>query len=415
MKFQASAIYSTLFAAYAADTVHANLITAVSSSTGGTFVSKVLKTAFLRELELDPDLLYHYTIVGDDIEGDDSNDFLGSAVAISGDGARVAIGSEGDYGYAGSVVVLEYNPNTLQWAPLGLKIRSQRNGDYFGASLAMSNDGSRLAIGAPNSYGYRGNMLVYEYNSVSGQWSQMGNSVQGDVVNGNAGASVTISGDGSRVAMGAPLSASTAGRVLLFSYDGANWVLSGNVIESSVRAYLGGAVALSDNGNRVVVGGRTFTPPDTGNTLAYAGSVSVYDFDSVDSVWVKAGETIIGLGYYDRFGNAVDISDDGTRIVVGAFTSDGQDIDVRDIGQVSAYQEDTSIPAGWRQIGDIINGESASDKLGSSVSISGNGNVIILGSPDNDDVKQNTGEVEVYQYIEAQNIWKQVGIDIGGK
>ena len=116
MKFQASAIYSTLFAAYAADTVHANLITAVSSSTGGTFVSKVLKTAFLRELELDPDLLYHYTIVGDDIEGDDSNDFLGSAVAISGDGARVAIGSEGDYGYAGSVVVLEYNPNTLQWA-----------------------------------------------------------------------------------------------------------------------------------------------------------------------------------------------------------------------------------------------------------------------------------------------------------
>ena len=419
MKFQASAIYSTLFAAFAADTVHANLITAVSSSTGGTFVSKVLKTAFSRQLQLDPNQVYHYTLVGDDIEGEDFNDFFGSAVAISGDGARVAIGSEGDYGYTGSVVVLEYNLTTLQWASIGQKIRGEQGGDYSGASLSMSNDGTRLAIGAPNNYGYRGHMRVYEYNSVSDQWSIMGIDLTGDAPNGNAGLSVTISGDGSRVAMGAPKSASatenTAGRVLLFSYDGANWVLSGNVIESQVRAYLGGAVALSDNGNRVVVGGRSFTPPNTGSSLTYAGSVSVYDFDSVGNVWVQAGESLVGLEYYDRFGSAVDISDDGTRIVVGAFTSDGQDPDKRDIGQVTAFQEDTSIPAGWRQLGNNIDGESNSDKLGSSVSISGNGNVIILGSPDNDDVKQNTGEVEVYQYVEAQNTWKQVGIDIGGK
>jgi hypothetical protein len=435
MRIHVSAIYSMLFAAFAEeDRVHAKSIPAwdnnaaqVTPNTSSESIlrSKIPKASITRHLDtLDPTQTYRYKKLGNNLECEGDEDelgkskFFGSAVAISGDGTLVAVGSRGDYGYKGSVFVFQYDASALQWTQFGQRILGESGGDFSGTSLSMSKDGSRLVVGAPENgirAAYYGHMRVYEYNSISGQWSQMGSDLDGENKNDNAGTSVTISGDGSRVAMGAPLSASTAGRVLLFSYDGANWVLSGNVIESSVRAYLGGAVALSDNGNRVVVGGRTFTPPDTGNTLAYAGSVSVYDFDSVDSVWVKAGETIIGLGYYDRFGNAVDISDDGTRIVVGAFTSDGQDIDVRDIGQVSAYQEDTSIPAGWRQIGDIINGESASDKLGSSVSISGNGNVIILGSPDNDDVKQNTGEVEVYQYIEAQNIWKQVGIDIGGK
>lgn len=41
------------------------------------------------------------------------DDFFGSTVAISGDGTRVAVGSEGDYGYQGSVLVFEYNPSTL--------------------------------------------------------------------------------------------------------------------------------------------------------------------------------------------------------------------------------------------------------------------------------------------------------------
>jgi len=427
MKFQATAIYCTLFTAFAADMVHANLITAwgkeklVSSSTGGTFVSKVLRTVFSRHLQLDTNQVYHYTLVGDDLEGPGKNNYFGSAVAVSGDGTRVAVGSQRDYGYTGSVIVFEYNPSTLQWAPFGTKIRGQSGGDYFGASLAMSNDGSRLAVGAPyHNYGYTGHVRVYQYNSVDDEWSLMGIDLDGDVRGGYAGTSVTISGDGSRVAMGAPFVSSstdrsTAGRVLIFSYDGTNWVPSGDAIESQVRAFLGGAVALSENGNRLVVGGRTFTPPtnDGDPPLDYAGSVSVYDF--VDNDWVQAGESLFGLEYYDRFGNDVDISDDGFRIVIGAFTSDGQDLNLRDIGQVSVFQEDTSIPAGWSQVGASINGESESDKLGSSVSISGNGKVVVLGSPDNDDVKQNTGEVEVYQYVEADDIWKQVGIDIGGE
>ena len=381
---------------------------------------KIPKSAISRHLDaIDPTQTYKYKKLGNDLAGASSK-YFGSAVAISGDGTLVAVGSEGDYGYAGSVFVFQYNASTLQWIPFGQRIRGESGGDNSGASLAMSNDGTRLAVGAPNNYNYRGHMRVYEYNSVSGQWSVMGRDLDGDATDGNAGTSVTISGDGSRVAMGAPLSASTndvveetAGRVLIFSYDGSNWVLSGNVIESPVRAFLGGAVALSENGNRVVVGGRTFTPIVGEKSLDYAGGVSVYDF--VGNVWVQAGETILGLDYYERFGNDVDISNDGTRIVVGAFTSDGQVLNRRDTGQVTVFQEDTSIPAGWRQIGQSINGEKESDALGSSVTISGDGNVIAVGAPANDDGGTNAGKVEMYQYIQAEDEWRQIAVDIGGK
>jgi len=443
MRIHASAIYSILFAAFAEeDRVHAKSIAAwdnntahhqekiTASSSKSILRSKVIRSAISTRhlVAIDPTQIYKYKKLGNDLEGDDESKFFGSAVAMNGDGSLVAVGSEGDYGYTGSVFVFQYNPSTLQWAPFGQRIRGENAGDNFGASLAMSNDGLRLAVGAPSNYGYRGHMRVYQYTSDSagGEWSIMGSDLDGDAAGDNAGTSVTISGDGSRVAMGAPLSASTtqdqdesypstAGRVLIFSYNetAKNWVVSGNVIESPVTAYLGGAVSLSENGNRVVVGGRMFTPIVGDKALDYAGGVSVYDF--VDSVWVQAGDTINGLDYYDRFGHDVDISDDGTRIVVGAFTSDGQDLNRRDIGQATVFQEDTSIPAGWRQIGPIINGEQLSDKLGSSVTISGDGNVAAVGAPDNDDGGTSAGEVEMYQYIQAEDEWQQIGVDIGGK
>ena len=427
MRIHVSAIYSILFAAFAEeDRVHAKSIPAwdnnaaqviLTNSSENILRPKIPKSAISRHLDaIDPTQTYKYKKLGNDLEGISSK-FFGSAVAISGDGSLVAVGSKGDYGYAGSVFVFQYDPSTLQWTQFGQRIRGESSADKSGASLAMSKDGLRLVVGArDNGNNYYGHMRVYEYSS--GQWSQMGGDLNGSARNDNAGTSVTISGDGTRVAMGAPGSdsatVSDAGSVRLFSYDGSGWVLSGNVIESEEKAYLGGAVALSYNGNRVVAGGTTYTPPTTGASLAYAGSVNVYDFDFVDSVWVQAGETIIGLGYYDRFGSDVDISYDGTRIVVGALTSDGQDPDKWDIGQAIAYQQDTN-SSEWIQIGQIINGEDNYDNLGSSVTISGDGNVIAVGAPDNDDGGGNSGEVEMYQYIQAEDEWRQISFDLGGK
>ena len=433
MRIHVSAIYSMLFAAFAEeDRVHAKSIPAwdnnaaqvmLTNSSASILRPKIPNSAISRHLDaIDPAQTYKYKKLGNDLGGDESKLF-GSAVAISGDGTLVAVGSKGDYGYKGSVFVFQYDASALQWTQFGQRILGERGGDFSGTSLSMSKDGSRLVVGAPENgirAAYYGHMRVYEYNSISGQWSQMGMDLDGEDKNDNAGTSVTISGDGSRVAMGAPRSDSTTttesdvGSVLIFSFDGSNWVASGNVIESEDRAYLGGSIALSYNGTRVVVGGTAYTPPTTGASLSNAGSVSVYDFDSVGSAWVQAGEIINGIGYYDRFGSDVDISYDGTRIVVGAYTSDGPDLDRNNIGQATAYQQDTN-SAKWIQIGQIINGEQEDDYLGSSVTISGDGNVIAVGAPGNDDNEGNSGEVEMYQYIQAEDEWRQIGFDLGGK
>jgi hypothetical protein len=69
----------------------------------------------------------------------------------------------------------------------------------------LRNEAPRLVIGAPNNgCGYIGHMKVYQCNFGSGQWPIMELDLDRFAAGGQAGFSVTISGDGSRVAMGTP-------------------------------------------------------------------------------------------------------------------------------------------------------------------------------------------------------------------
>ena len=65
--------------------------------------------------------------------------------------------------------------------------------DQFGQSVSMSADGTRVAIGAPRASS--GRVKVYEL--IGSSWTQVGNDIDGD--GGNSGYSVSMSSDGSRV------------------------------------------------------------------------------------------------------------------------------------------------------------------------------------------------------------------------
>jgi LPXTG-motif cell wall-anchored protein len=65
----------------------------------------------------------------------------------------------------------------------------------------MSADGSRVAIGAPQNYGAAGRVRVYTL--TNGVWIQTGANINGEAVGDNSGGSVAMSDDGSRVAIGA--------------------------------------------------------------------------------------------------------------------------------------------------------------------------------------------------------------------
>jgi len=97
--------------------------------------------------------------VGADIDGEAAGDASGWSVAMSGDGSRIAIGAGGndddgnaDNGSSAGHVRI-YTLINGTWTQTGLDIDGERAGDMSGWSVAMSGDGSRIAIGAPYNDG----------------------------------------------------------------------------------------------------------------------------------------------------------------------------------------------------------------------------------------------------------------------
>ena len=64
---------------------------------------------------------------------------------------------------------------------LGSDINGESSGDYSGYSVSMSSDGTIVAIGSPYNDGNgsnSGHVRVYEYSG--GSWSQLGTDIDGE-------------------------------------------------------------------------------------------------------------------------------------------------------------------------------------------------------------------------------------------
>ena len=105
-----------------------------------------------------------------------------------------------------------YQNKSGTWTQIGKDIDGEpivdpnRNyGDQSGSSVSLSSDGSVVAIGAPcNQDAGRNAGHVRVYKNQSGTWTQVGQDIDGDVTGGWYGSSVSLSSDGSIVAIGAP-------------------------------------------------------------------------------------------------------------------------------------------------------------------------------------------------------------------
>jgi LPXTG-motif cell wall-anchored protein len=170
---------------------------------------------------------------GADIDGESAGDLSGWSVAMSADGSRVAIGArdnDGAGGNAGQVRV--YTLTNGAWVQTGADIDGESAGDLSGYSVAMSADGSRVAIGAPQNYGAAGRVRVYTL--TNGVWIQTGANINGEAVGDNSGGSVAMSDDGSRVAIGAIFNdggGSDAGQVRV--YEGVGLTTTTTTIASA--------------------------------------------------------------------------------------------------------------------------------------------------------------------------------------
>ena len=164
--------------------------------------------------------------LGSDIDGEVADDVSGYSVSLSSDGGIVAIGASGNDGNgssSGHVRLYEWNSGTSSWDQLGSDIDGEDGGDYSGVSVALSSDGSIVAIGADYNDGLLGNrsghVRLYKWNSGTSSWDQLGSDIDGEAADDISGQSVSLSADGSIVAIGATGNdgnSSSSGHVRIF-------------------------------------------------------------------------------------------------------------------------------------------------------------------------------------------------------
>jgi len=358
--------------------------------------------------------------IGSDIDGEAAGDGSGESVSLSEDGLTVAIGAPfndadiPDYD-KGHVRVYTYSESESEWSQLGDDIDGEGFGNYSGNSVSLSSDGRTVAVGADsNDDGgfYSGHVRVYRYSESESKWNQIGDDIDGEDDYDFSGISVSLSRDGNTVAIGAYLNdgedANASGHVRVYTLINSSvWIQVGDDIDGEAAGDLSGrSVALSGNGQIVAIGA-----PKNGGNGYYSGHVRVFVYNPIEVKWIPVGDDINGEAAGDESGESVSLSQEGNVVAIGAKKNDG----TADLsGHVRVYKYDESEFV-WNQVGDDIDGEAEVDFSGNSVSLSQNGEVVAIGASDNNGDDLYNGHVRVYKYDMMESTWIQVGEDINGE
>ena len=316
-----------------------------------------------------------WTQLGNDIDGEAMADQSGYSVSLSSDGSVVAIGApynDGNGDQSGHVRVYQNVAGT--WTQIGSDIDGENPGDQSGYSVSLSSDGTIVAIGAPYSRHNQGNLgHVRVYQNIAGTWTQVGSDIDGEAAGDYSGNSVSLSSDGTIVAIGAYQNNGGAGCVRVYKKNlSGNWTkIAGDIVGEAENNYSGTSVSLSSDGTIVAIGA-----PFNSGTGVHAGHVRVYQ--NILNTWTQIGNDINGEAAGDESGTSVSLSSDGSMVAIGAYFNNGN---WDQSGHVRIYQ---NMAGTWTQIGSDIDGEAAGDYSGISVSLSSDGTFVAIGAPYNE-------------------------------
>jgi hypothetical protein len=207
--------------------------------------------------------------MGVDIDGEDAGDDSGFSLALSGDGTTVAIGSPfNDDGGTdrGSVRVFSWNSGTNSWDRKGtVDLEGEVDQDRLGYALAINREGTIVAAGARHNDGTgvdAGHVRTYQWNTATSEWDQWGSDINGEAAGDYFGSSVSLSSTGTTLAVGAP--------------------------RNSV-----------------------------GSSATNAGHFRVFGWDSGAGDWAQRGiDTDGAVG--EKLGTSLELSSSGTRVLAGA-------------------------------------------------------------------------------------------------
>jgi len=376
-----------------------------------------------------------FTQIDKALSGKESGVQFGYSVALSSDGSVMAVGSRyaDDNGpRSGEVRVFALSLKN-KWEQLGKPLKGRNDADQFGFSVSLSGDGLILAASEPGFDGEAGdrsgNVRIFRYDSgepkaygTNGSWNKIGD-LSGEDSTALFGVSISLSGDGTRLAVGAPYHDSEeldemgeqlrkAGRVRIFEYQAEEWRHLGQPIDGRTpSSWCGWSVSLSEDGNAFAAGAIRHVS---------GGYVQVYelerDADSDDGRWVQLGNDMYSQDAMaandsegrldDRFGHSVSLGGDASRIIVGSPNSDLNG--VTNAGMAIVYErsiaDDESTE--WIVLGGPITGKSEGAEAGWSVTISDNSAQIIVGAPGDSTKKGGAGSATPYRWNDDSQDWE---------
>ncbi len=330
-------------------------------------------------------------------DGDADHQF-GYAVAISGNGDTILVSANADG--LGSVYIFSRDGTT--WVEQQKLETSDTAGNGgFGESIAISEDGGTIAVGAlyEAGLGVDWTGAAYIFVPSETQWVEYATLVADDAeAHDRFGTSIALSSNGDTIVVGAPredTGGDSAGAVYVFeSYDQSGveeWGQTAKLQSQSAspNALFGSTVSISGNGNIIVVGA-----PTDSVVSANAGSASLFTRSDLSYVeeWT---ETIIvsdSISAGDNFGTSVAVSSDGENVIVGA------PVDATTGAAYVFRIVDTSGVEEWTQTQQLVSDDAApADQLGYSVAVSNNGRTVIAGSPGKDTGGAGAGAAYVFK------------------
>jgi hypothetical protein len=328
-----------------------------------------------------------------EVLGNKAGDNTGTSVSLSADGRYMAVGAPQVAVGPGEVRVYARQSSSNDYVLLGNTIFGAQQGDLFGLSVSISDDGQIVTIGAPSADNNSGYAAIFRFDPLSSTWEQLGNILTSVVPDGRAGSSVSLSGKGRRVAVGIPRANGLNGITLVYQYSPLTqlWTRLGQSITGSDGELNGFAVSLDESGETLAIGAvRSPTPS------ADRGRVYLLTFSNAGE-WQQLGRAITGS---DLMGRSISLSSNGRRVAIG---STGYGSGLRE--DVGACQVFGFVDNNWSQLGSVLAGEQGDERSGFSVALSRNGLRLACGGP---------GDSVVRLYRSEENDWEQVGNSLEG-
>ncbi|MGV6830545.1 MAG: T9SS type A sorting domain-containing protein [bacterium] len=329
----------------------------------------------------------------------------GQAVSINAAGTIVAVGApkhdDAEFN-VGQVTIFEFINNT-SWQQVGLSIVGNTEDDEIGSAISLNAAGNIVVVGAPLSDDTSGGLPSGEvkiFENVAGNWTQIGNDIDGSASNDEFGHAVSINASGNIIAVGAPFfSSNDRGLVRVYENISGVWTQVGaDIVGVASSDAFGFSVDLNAAGNIVAIGASGVDATGSGTN---SGEVKI--FENIAGTWTQIGSAIAGESANDLSGYSISLNSAGDIVAIGSPDNSSNR------GSVRIFQNNAGT---WTQLGSDIDGDTIDDRMGRSVSLNATGNILAVGAPLNSDSFSQAGKSKIFQFISGN--WTQIDADLNG-